>query len=222
MWPAVVTFDCYGTLVRWPETLRAVFDTLVPEGRGAEFHRDFGVRHVELKDAGYRPYHEVLRLALQGTMQQWGLAGIDAAFARLMHDIASIPPYPEVVPVLCALARRFRLAIISNTEDALIAETIRGLEAPLDVITAEQARAFKPDHRLFEFAHARLGVRSADVLHVGAGLATDMRPARELGLARIWINRRGEHADPARLADAELPELSGLEATIERLARTRR
>ncbi len=224
-WPAVITFDCYGTLVRWPETLRAVFDSLLPSGDGAAFHKDFSALHVELKDAGYRPYSEVLQIALQRTMEKHALAGFDAAYARLMHAIRAIPPYPDVLPALRTLARAYRLAIISNTEDALIADTVRGLEVPFEVITAEQAKAFKPDHRLFAFAHARLGVSPGEVLHVGAGLATDMAPAFRLGLARIWINRRGETADPAMLPDAELPDLAQLEttiATMATLARSRR
>jgi 2-haloacid dehalogenase len=221
MWPKVITFDCYGTLVRWPETLRAVFDSIASDARGADFHKDFSLLHVELKDAGYRPYAEVLQLALQGTMRKWGLDGFDAAYARLMHAIRAIPPYPDVLPVLRRLAQTHRLAIISNTEDALIADTVRGLEVNPEVITAEQAMAFKPDHRLFAYAHERLGVTAAEVLHVGAGLATDMLPAFELGIARIWINRRGEQADPARPVDAELPDLAGLPDAISALARAR-
>lgn len=221
VWPGVITFDCYGTLVRWPETLRAVIDSLLPGGGGADFHKDFSALHVELKDAGYRPYSEVLQMALQGTMRRHGLAGFDAAYARLMNAIRAIPPYPDVLPVLRTLAGKYRLAIISNTEDALIADTVRGLEVPFDVVTAEQAGAFKPDHRLFAFAHARLGVLATEVLHVGAGLATDMVPAFELGLARIWINRRGETADPAKPPDVELGDLSGLDGAIASLANNR-
>lgn len=218
MWPKVITFDCYGTLVRWPETLRAVFEPLAPAGRGADFHKDFTALHVALKDAGYRAYSEVLQLALKGTMHKWELTGFDAACARLMRAILAIPPYPEVVQVLRALAARHRLAIISNTEDALIADTVRNLEVALEVITAEQARAFKPNHGLFTFAHARLGVSADEVLHVGAGLATDMVPAFEMNIARIWINRRGETADLVMRPDAELPDLSALEAAITTVA----
>lgn len=218
MWPVVVMFDCYGTLVRWPETLRGVFDSIVPKGAdGAKFHRDFGEFHVRLKEEPYQPYSLVLRRALALTMEKWGLGGIAQAQERLLSGVRAIPPYPDVVPALRAIVGKFRLAIISNTEDRLIADTVRGLEVPFEVITAEQAKAYKPDHRLFAYAHERLGVSAADVVHVGAGYATDMVPAFELGLARIWINRRGEKADPSRPPSAELPDLSGLEAAIENL-----
>ena len=222
MWPRVVTFDCYGTLVQWPETLRSVFASLLPpHGDAAAFHQDFAAHHLQLKGGPYRPYSEVLRLALAAAMAQWGLSDPARAQELLLREIRAIAPYPEVVPVLRALARKYRLAIISNTEDELIAQTLRGLEVAFEVFTAAQARAYKPDHRLFRFAHARLGVTADAVLHVGAGLATDMVPAFELGLARIWINRRSERGDPTMPPTAELPDLGRLEAAIARIAAER-
>lgn len=222
MWPRIVTFDCYGTLVRWPETLRSVFDSLLPAGAdGARFHKDFGEFHVQLKNEPYRPYSQILRLALEKAMRKWSLGNIAGAQDQLLRSIQAIPPYPEVIPALRSLARKFKIAIISNTEDALIEGTVRGLEIPCEVITAEQAHAYKPDHRLFAYAHQRLGVAAEQVLHVGAGYATDMVPAFELGLARVWINRRGERTDPLMPPTTELPDLSKLESTIETIAKTR-
>lgn len=219
MWPKVVTFDCYGTLARWPETLRSVFDSLVPAGvDAARFHKDFSEFHVHLKSGSYRPYSEVLRLALAATMKKWHLNNIADVQERLLRAIRAIPPYPDVNPVLRSLAKTFRLAIISNTEDVLIKGTVRELEAPFEVVTAQQARAYKPDHRLFFCAYERLGVSTSEVLHVGAGYATDMVPAFELGISRIWVNRRGEKADPAMPPSAEIPNLAELERTIAKLA----
>jgi len=49
-----------------------------------------------------------------------------------------------------------------------------------------------------------------------------MVPAFELGLARVWINRRGERADPSRPPTAELPDLADLGAGVDRIASARR
>jgi len=219
MWPAVITFDCYGTLVSWPETLRACFESFLPEAADvAAFHKDFGEIHTQLRAGPYRPYTELLRLALERTMTKWEIPGVPKAQEEFLRIIRAIPPYPDVVPVLKDLKKdASRLAIISNTEDELIAETVRGLQVQFEVITAQQARAYKPDHRLFAFAFERLGVSSADVLHVGAGYATDIVPSFELGLSRIWINRRGEQMDVTKPPTAELPDLSGLAACVSSL-----
>lgn len=220
MWPRIITFDCYGTLVQWPESLRSVFDSLVPAGAdSARFHADFSELHVQIKNEAYQPYSQVLRLALERAMHKWRLGNVPSAQERLLRSIQAIPPYPDVVLALRSLARKFRIAIVSNTEDALISQTVRGLEIPCEVVTAEQARAYKPDHRLFRYAHQQLGVAAADVLHVGAGYTTDMVPAFELGLTRVWINRRGDKANPAMPPTAELPDLSKLESIIATLAK---
>jgi len=60
-------------------------------------------------------------------MRKWGLGNRLSAEERLLGSIQAIPAYPDVVPALRSLARKFGIAIISNTEDVLIAETVRGL-----------------------------------------------------------------------------------------------
>jgi len=213
-WPKIITFDCYGTLVQWPEALRAVFGSIVRSDTDvARFHEHFSEFHDQLIRESYQTYSQVLRRTLAATMDKWSLNGVAEAQEHLLHEIRAIPPYPDVVPVLRVLARNLRLAIISNTEDQLIAGTVRGLEVPFEVITAEQAKDYKPSHRLFAYAHERLCVSADNVLHVGAGYATDMVPAFELGLARIWINRRGERSEPSMPPSAELPDLSGMSAS---------
>ena len=220
MWPQIITFDYYGTLVQWPETLRTCFRRLLPDGSDiVAFHRTFTDRHSQLRDGPYRPYTHLLRQALHEAMTQWGVPFDQQAPEVLLAMVRSIPPYPDVPACLAALATRYRLVIISNTEDQLIAETVRGLGVPFEVITAEQAQAFKPDHRLFAYAFARLGYRASEVVHVGAGYATDMVPAFELGIPRIWINRRGEPGDPSKPPTRELPDLTALPSCIASLAR---
>lgn len=158
MRPTVVTFDCYGTLVRWDETIRAYFRSILPAGVDAEdFRRAFITAHTPLCDGPYRPYNEVLRQSLAGALERCGLPPDPTGGDGLLAAIREVPPYPDVPATLARLAERYRLAIISNTEDALIASTVRGLGVPITVITAERARAFKPDHRLFRYAFAHLG-----------------------------------------------------------------
>ena len=95
---------------------------------------------------------------------------------------------------------------------------MRGFGVPFEVITAAQAQAFKPDHRLFTYALERLGCRASEVVHVGAGYPTDMVPAFELGIARIWINRRDERGEPRTPPTRALPDLTALPSWIASLA----
>jgi 2-haloacid dehalogenase len=113
--------------------------------------------------------------------------------------------------VLQHLRSQFRLAIISNSDDDLIAGTAATIGVPIDfVITAQQARACKPDHRLFRHAHAVIGVTPGETVHVGMGQVTDLKVCHELGIHAVWINRSGETLDPDWAPDAVLPDLTGL------------
>ena len=78
------------------------------------------------------------------------------------------------------------------------------------MITAEQARAYKPDHQLFRHAHAVMGVAQEETVHVGMGQVTDLKVCHELGIRAVWINRLGERLNPKWTPDAILPNLFGL------------
>ena len=95
MWPQVLTFDCYGTLVQWPETLRRFFVGLLPpEIDVAAFHADFNRFHMASKAGRYRPYSVVLTDALADTVD----------YATLCDDISAIVA-GEPVALLERLAR---------------------------------------------------------------------------------------------------------------------
>ena len=99
-------------------------------------------------------------------------------------------PWPDTVGALRQLKSRFRLAILSNVDDDLFAFTRPALEVEFDeVITAQQAQAYKPSLKLFELALSRIHAPAHRVLHVGQSIYHDVIPAQSLGLATVWVNR---------------------------------
>jgi FMN phosphatase YigB (HAD superfamily) len=69
------------------------------------------------------------------------------------------------------------------------------LEIEWDAIyTAQDVGCYKPSLRNFEylFEHARrdLGILPQEILHVAQSLTHDMVPATQMGLNKVWINRR--------------------------------
>jgi 2-haloacid dehalogenase len=94
------------------------------------------------------------------------------------------------VPALHTLAKRFRLAIISNVDDDLFAETRKKL--PVDfafVVTAQQVGSYKPSAQNFHEALRRSGLDKSQVLHAGQSLLHDIAPANALGITNVWVNR---------------------------------
>ena len=222
-----ITFDCYGTLVQWHAALRGAVRAVLADHRETLGWDD--IRLTELVNAlrtvsmaqqarpPYRGYKTVLRSSLNQVMGQMGLSPGPGDGETLLSFLREIPPHPEVPVALARLRKHFRLAIISNTDDDLIAGTVASLGVPIDfVVTAQQAHAYKPDHRLFRHAHADIGVAPEETVHVGMGQVTDLKVCHELGIGAVWINRLGEALDPRWSPEAELPDLRELPDLFER------
>ncbi|MCJ2058168.1 HAD hydrolase-like protein [Methylobacterium sp. J-048] len=112
--------------------------------------------------------------------------------AAVLGRLSRVPPFAEVPSVIEALARNHRLSPISNTDDDFLAGTLEGLGPVFaTTVTAEQARAYKSNPGLFQFALRKLGVDPADVLHVAQGTFSDLAGCSTLGLRVVWVNRKG-------------------------------
>ncbi|MCP5093898.1 MAG: haloacid dehalogenase type II, partial [Gammaproteobacteria bacterium] len=78
------------------------------------------------------------------------------------------------------------------------------------VFTAEQAQAYKPQFKAFEYMFEQLGCEPADCLHVSSSLRYDLIPAHELGIKdKVYVNRGYEPSVPYYQYH-EITDLSGL------------
>jgi 2-haloacid dehalogenase len=221
----VLTFDCYGTLIDW-ETgiLQAVRPVLAKHGVEAddptilETYASLEAKHEEDE---YVRYEVVLRMVMAEMSLRLGFDASTEDVLSLPRSLAHWKPFPDTVDALRKLKTRYKLAVVSNVDDALFAATARALEVPFDgVITAQQARAYKPDRRIFELAFARLGVPRERILHVAQSVYHDIVPARALGVACVWVNRRkgkdgsGATRPAESTPDLEVPDLRSLVEAI--------
>lgn len=208
-----LTFDAYGTLVDF--NLSGVIIELLGDRANQLDHDEFletcaRDRYEEVL-GHYRPYREILRASLKRSMERYGLEYRDADGDQLIAAVPTFGPFPDVPPVLDQLRKHYKLAIISNTEDDLIAGNLEKLGVPMDdVITAEQAQGYKPSLDVFRYTFDRIGADPAEVVHIAQGFEYDIVPASQLGLRRIWINRRGISGDPAYGHYDEIPDLTGV------------
>jgi 2-haloacid dehalogenase len=217
----VLTFDCYGTLIDWEAGLWQNLGPLfrrygvdVASERALELFADL---ESEIERGEYRPYRDVLGAVLIGLGERLRFTPSASDVARFSGSVADWPAFADSAGALAALKTRFRLAIVSNVDDDLFAHSARRLDVPFDwVITAQQARAYKPSPTVFRTALGIIGVTPERILHVAQSLYHDVAPARTLGLATVWVNRRhgrsGFGATPPSDAcpDFEVPDLSSL------------
>ena len=217
--PEWLTFDCYGTLIQWDEgLLEAVTKILARHGKAdIEAGRLIQVydrhEHRLEQEKPHRSFREVSGSALRSAMEELGLAYASDDTLTLTSNISKMPPFPEVVETLASLkAAGFKLCIISNTDDDIIAGNLAQLGGHIDrVISAEQAGAYKPSRQIFEHAHGAIGTTRAQLVHICASPHLDLAAARDLGFRAIWINRGSERRPlPDYRPDAEFPRLDGV------------
>ncbi|HEX4701315.1 MAG TPA: HAD-IA family hydrolase [Pseudonocardiaceae bacterium] len=217
------TFDCFGTLVDWRHGIATGAELLFP-GRGADL-LDVYNRHEPLvqQENPTMRYRDVLAETLRRATEDAGLTMIDDDASVLATGMPYWPVFSDTRAALAQLrAAGWRLALLTNCDRDIIGATQRRLGVPIDaIVTAEDAGAYKPSHAHFtRFADA-FGVSTDQWVHVAQSYFHDMRPAHELGIPRVWINRLGEPDDPS-IVDAELPGLTGLAATVDRVHSTAR
>jgi 2-haloacid dehalogenase len=211
------TFDCYGTLIDWLGGIRDTLADLWPE-HDAEL---LLAAHQEIEPEVQRgralSYRDVLTETLEKIAHREGLDLAADERAALAESLPTWPPFPEVPAALTELRDRgWRLGILSNTDPDYLDGSLDLIGVPVDLrITAAEAGSYKPAHGHWERFFADAGADRARHVHVAASVFHDVRPAAELGLRAVWINRLGEASDAPRTA--ELPDLERLPDTLDEL-----
>jgi len=219
----VLTFDCYGTLIDWETGIfSALRPILTAHGKSItdsallELYSDL---EVEAERGEFQSYREVLQSVVRGFGQRLGFTPTTAEIRSLPQSLATWRPFRDTVPALLELKKRYQLAVISNVDDDLFASTAPQLKVSFNhVITAGQARCYKPCLEIFKMAVTRIGVPPAHMLHIGQSIYHDVIPAKSLGISTVWVNRPsprpGAGAAKAAAANPDL-EVANLTALTE-------
>lgn len=219
--PEWLTFDCYGTLIQWDEGLLAAVETILSKQTGTPvqaetlIHTYDKYEHDLEQQRPHRSFRTVAGESLRLAMEELGLSYVASDIEILTSGISRMPPFPEVVGALAALKHQgFKLCIVSNTDDDIIAGNVSQLGGHIDrVITAQQAQAYKPSRQIFEHAYRALGVAKDDTVHICASPHLDLVAARDLGFRCIWIDRgRGRLPLSDYTSDATFPTLDRVPA----------
>ena len=210
----VLTFDCYGTLINWEagilSALHRVLSAHGTKGDDATILKLYGDFERGSEQGAFRPYREVLESVVRQYGKEFQFTPSAEEMRSLPESLPNWKPWPDTVAALRKLKTRFRLAILSNVDDDLFAATRPQLEVDFDeVITAQQAQAYKPSLKLFELALSRIHAPAHRVLHVGQSIYHDVVPAQALGLATVWVNRPSARpgVGAVKLAEAK-PDLT--------------
>ncbi len=206
-------FDVFGTVVDWYGSVQAEVKRMglpLAAVEGGEFALAWR--------AGYAPaMHEVRSGALPWTdldglhrrilnrlLTERGLVlGNDAQedFNRIWHRLQ---PWPDSVPGLARLKRRFTITTLSNGHVALLLNMAKHTGLPWDtVLSAELFGHYKPDPEVYLGAARLMGLAPAQVLMVACH-PSDLRAAAACGLRTAYVPRLLERG-PGGAIEAWVP-----------------
>jgi 2-haloacid dehalogenase len=217
----VLSFDCYGTLIDWESGILTALKPIL-----LNHNIDIGDRQIlelfaeqeSIQEAGeYLKYREILKIVVQGLGEKLNFTPAEAELNSLAESIQNWKPFPDTVEALKVLKKRYKLTIISNIDDDLFAYTAKKLGVEFDwIITAEQVKSYKPSLQNFEVAIQRMGISPDKLLHVAQSVYHDIVPAKSMGIAAVWVNRRqakegfGATVPASGNPDLEVPDLKTL------------
>jgi 2-haloacid dehalogenase len=200
----VLFFDVFGTVVDWRAGI---------VGQLAEFGRRKGVDAdwAELADAWRALYHPAMRAVRKGerdwanldelhretllaVLPRFGVGGLsDPEIDDLVRAWHRLDPWPDSVPGLTRLRRRFVLSTLSNGTVALLVAMAKHAGLPWDaVLCSETARAYKPDPRAYLANAALLAVAPGEAMLVAAH-NYDLGAAQRLGFRTAFLARPTEY-----------------------------
>ena len=210
----LITFDCYGTLIDWEEGIVSAFQREAARaGKSVDAAAVIAAYHTEepaVEFESYHPYRDVLTKTARRVAGRLGLPIEPARAAFLAESLPQWRPFPDTNAALERLVKRYRLGILSNVDDDLLAATREHFTVRFDlIITAEQVGSYKPAHGHFIEARWRAG--GARWLHAAQSYFHDVVPARALGIPVAWVNRKRERPDAGGpLPDIEVNSLAEL------------
>jgi len=215
-----VTFDCFGTLIDWRAGFTAILTPLLG-AETAEVTRAYDRIERELEiETPHRLYRDVLATGLLRAAAEVGVRVSDADARRLPERWGTMPLFADVEPMLAGLrADGCRLAVLTNCDEDLFAETGRAFRQPFDlVVTAERVADYKPSLAHFHHFSRVSGAGDGEWVHVANSWYHDITPARRLGIPRVWLDRDDTGEDPGA-ASAHLRSAAGVRDAVASLHR---
>lgn len=206
-----LTFDVFGTVVDWRNSIAAEAETLLArEGHavdGQTFALAWRARYqpsMEEVRAGRRPFVKLdilHRENLLDVLEEFGVAAVSAPLIdtlnRAWHRLS---PWPDVVDGLVKLKQQHIIAPLSNGNVALMVNLAKHSNLPWDVILgAEVANAYKPDPEAYRRAAALLDLDPGECLMVAAH-NSDLVAAAATGMKTAFVPRVDEYG-PGQTTD---------------------
>jgi len=211
-------FDVFGTVVDWRtsviregEAISHVIGRPLDWGHFADrWRREGYLSHVIRIARGEQPSEKVdvlHRRKLDALLAELNISNLSeeqiAHFNRVWHRLI---PWPDSVPGLTRLRRKFLISPLSNGNFALLTNMAKHAGFPWDcIMSSDLFGKFKPNLEIYRDAVQLLGIAPGEAMMVAAHI-DDLEAARSAGLRTAYVERPLEFGpDGAREPAPKLP-----------------
>ncbi len=196
----MLTFDTYGTLIDWES---GIFNALEPlldklpirlqRDEVLELFAEFEI--AQQTETPSQIYSSLLCDVFRSMANKWQLKITDEEAEAFGKSVKHWPAFEDSPAALQYLRQHYLMATVTNCDRISYMGSNARLEIEWDAIyTAQDIGYYKPNLRnfdhMFERARRDLGILPREILHVAQSLTHDMVPATQMGMTKVWINRR--------------------------------
>ena len=195
-----LVFDVFGTVVDWRTSVAHEVEARA-KSRGVKVD---GVAFADAWRAQYAPMMDQVRtgklpwtkldrlhrMILDRIVGDFGLSGLAESDRRTLNRAwHRLRPWPDSVPGLTRLKKKFILAPLSNGNISLMTDLARHSGLPWDcILGSELVRHYKPDPEVYLSTFELLDLERGEVMMVAAHL-NDLKAAKAQGLRTAFVAR---------------------------------
>jgi putative hydrolase of the HAD superfamily len=147
----------------------------------------------------YQKIFQVFLKKVLGKIDYGIMASGIVAYRRVKEGL--LYPYPNVVPTLNRLRKKYKLAILSDAPriQAWIRLAAMQIQDKFDlVVTFDETKSKKPSLKPFLYILKKLKLKSEECLMIGDSLKRDIAPANKLGF-RTAFAKYGEDKEKTKV-----------------------
>ena len=194
-----IIFDLDNTLIDFMKMKRlsckAAMDAMIKAGLKIDKEKGLKIMFQLYSEYGfeYQRIFQVFMKKVLGRIDYRTMASGIVAYRRIKEGL--LYPYPNVIPTLNRLKRKYKLAILSDAPkiQAWIRLAAIGIQDKFDlVVTFDETKSKKPSRKPFLYLLKRLKLKPRECLMIGDSLKRDIAPAKKLGFKTVFAKYGGD------------------------------
>ena len=205
----VILFDFWGTLVE-----NGVWSPTKQVQRTLRIDLPFSEFVVRLEESMMTTSFSSLSDAFRAVCAEFGISeegDIDYLVGMWNKSWMLSSMYPEVKQVLESLKSKYRLVLVSNTDNFSINRALDKFQLHSyfeKMFLSYELGTIKTDEEFMSTILEELKVLPSDCVMVGDSVQSDIEPAERAGVRAILVDRKGRRDHPSKIGS--LAELEGM------------